>query len=308
MDWNDIRLIAEIGRTGSFTAAAQLLGISKPTVSRRVAFLEQTAKARIFNRGPHGASLTSAGEQLVRRAAPMREAAADFEKLLRSMGAGSRPLITARMTDGVASYLVTPMLSGLSLGPLGLAAERLRSRPPPMRLLPADATEPSDISLIWKSSDDPPKGAPNDIVCKLADLRFVPFHSKKYGERQRAIDKFANLSDHRLITMHAYGWLFDDGWEEWNDLLSLRATDVISVDSSAAIGLMVCGGAGIGLLPTYAQLFSDDMTMTDIAMPAMFGRLWMTCSEEAYKDLAIRDCFGTLRKLFQEADWMDGPG
>ena len=221
MDWNDIRLIAEIARTGSFSAAAEVLGISKPTVSRRVAFLEQTAKAKIFRRGPHGASLTATGEQLVRHAAPIRDAAVDFGRVLRSMGSGGRPLITARMTEGVrCSYLITPALTGTRLGPLGQSADRLRTRLPAMRLLPMTTAESTDISLIWKSSNDAPECAPTDKVCKLADIRFVPFHGGDYGQKRRAINKFSELRHHQLVTLHAYRSLFDDDWEDWNDLIS----------------------------------------------------------------------------------------
>ena len=304
MDWNDIRLIAEIGRTGSFTAAAEVLGISKPTVSRRIAFLEQTAKARIFRRGPHGASLTATGEKLVRHAAPIRDAAVDFEQLLRSMGNGARPLITARMTEGVASYLVTPALTGTKLGPLGVAADRLRTRLPPMRLLPMTTTEPTDISLIWKSSDEAPECASTDKVCKLADIRFVPFYGEEYGRKQKPVDKFSQLAAHRLVTLHAYRWLFDDGWEEWNSLLSRETSDVIAVEWSSAVAFHVRGGAGIGLLPTYSPMYTDGLLPVDVAPPSMLGRLWMTCSEEAYKDPTIRGCVSRLRQLFQDANWM----
>ena len=305
MDWNDIRLIAEIGRTGSFTAAAEVLGISKPTVSRRIAFLEQTAKTRIFRRGPHGASLTPAGEQLVRRAAPILDAAVDFERLLRRMGSHGRPLISARMTEGVATYLITPVLTGQRLGPLGVSADRLRTRLPPMRLLPTGSTEAGDISLTWKSSDEPPECAPTDKVSKLADIRFVPFHGNEYGRQHRAVRKFSELADHRLVTLNAYRSIFDDGWEEWNDLVTADTSDVIAVEWSSAVAFHIRGDAGVGLLPTYAPMFTDGLVPVEVPSPSMFGRLWISCSEEAYKDPSIRECFSTLRSLFHDADWMN---
>ncbi len=305
MDWNDIRLIAEIARTGSFSAAAEVLGISKPTVSRRVAFLEQTAKAKIFRRGPHGASLTATGEQLVRHAAPIRDAAVDFEQVLRSMGSGGRPLITARMTEGVASYLITPALTGTRLGPLGQSADRLRTRLPAMRLLPMTTAESTDISLIWKSSNDAPECAPTDKVCKLADIRFVPFHGGDYGQKRRAINKFSELRHHQLVTLHAYRSLFDDDWEDWNDLISAATSEAIAVEWSSAVAFHVRGGAGVGLLPTYSPMYTDGLLRVDVPTPSMYGRLWLSCSEDAYKDPAIRECVSTLRQLFHDADWKD---
>jgi len=306
LDWNDIRLIAEIGRTGSFTAAAEVLGISKPTVSRRIAFLEQTAKTRIFRRSSHGASLTIAGERLVRQAAPMVDAAVEFESLLRVVGGSGRPLITARMTEGVATYLITPALTGQRLGPIGLSADRRRIKIPQMRLLAMNTAESADITLTWKSSDEAPECAPTDKVSKLADIRFIPFHGADYGREHRPPRKFAQLADHSLVTLNAYRMLFDDGWEEWNTMISDESAEVIGVEWSSAVAFHIRGNAGIGLLPTYSPMFTDGLFPVDVAVPQMFGRLWISCSDEAYKDPAIRECFSILRELFHHADWMTG--
>jgi DNA-binding transcriptional LysR family regulator len=305
LDWNDIRLIAEIGRTGSFTAAAEVLGISKPNVSRRVQFLEQTAKTRIFHRGPHGASLTPAGEQLVRQAAPILDAAVDFERTLRGMSGSGRPLIRARMTEGTATYLITPVLTGQRLGPLGVAAEKMRARLPPMRLLSTASAEPGDISLIWKSPSEPAPGGSADKISKLADIRFVPFYSADYRRQHRPIRKFADLVDHRLVTLGAYGSLPGEGWEEWNNLVSAETSEVIAVEWSSAVAFHIRGGAGVGLLPTYAPMYTDGLVPVEVAPPATFGSLWISCSEDAYKDPAIRGCYSTLLDLFHKADWMD---
>ena len=303
LDWNDIRLIAEIGRTGSFTAAAEVLGISKPTVSRRVAFLEKTAQTRIFRRSSHGSSLTAAGEKLVRQAVPMMDAAVDFERFLRSMGGNGSPLITVRMTEGVATYLMTPALAGQRLGPIGVSADRLRIKLPPMRLVASSSPDPADISLIWKSSDDPPAGAPTDKVAKLADIRFIPFHGADYGRRHRAPSKFGQLVDHPLVTLNAYRLLFDDGWEEWNAMISKDAPKIIGVEWSSAVAVRIRGNAGIGVLPTYAPMYTDGLLPVDVPVPPMYGRLWIACSEDAYKDPAIRDCFSILCEVFRNADW-----
>jgi len=306
VDWNDVRLIAEIGRTGSFTGAAAVLGISKPTVSRRVAYLEQIAQSKIFRRGPHGVALTSAGEQLVRRATPIGDAIVDFELLLRSMGSAERPIISVQMTEGVASYLMTPALSGQQVGPLGQAAKRTGLKLPEMKLLPPDTAERIDISLVWTHYGDLPKGGQTNKVRKLANIRFRPFYSGHYGKDRSPPESFAALAGHRLITMGAYRWFSKEGWADWHGLLA-GAQDPIAVDWSSAIGVLVRGGAGVGLLPTYSPLYSESVLPVEVASPPMFGSLWMVCTEDAYKDAPVRDCFTILGKLFGAADWMNGP-
>ncbi|QYC43149.1 HTH-type transcriptional regulator GltC [Nonomuraea coxensis DSM 45129] len=64
-----LRLFDEVARSGSFTAAAELLGQTQSAVSRRVAALERAAGGPLFERLPRGVRLTPAGAALHRHAA-----------------------------------------------------------------------------------------------------------------------------------------------------------------------------------------------------------------------------------------------
>lgn len=61
MDLNEIAVFTRVVRTGSFTAAAQELGMPKSTVSRKVSALEQRLNARLLQRTTRKLSLTDAG-------------------------------------------------------------------------------------------------------------------------------------------------------------------------------------------------------------------------------------------------------
>ena len=50
MDWSDVRIFLAIARSGSLRAAAKLLGVSHPTVGRRLQVLEQSSGQPIFLR------------------------------------------------------------------------------------------------------------------------------------------------------------------------------------------------------------------------------------------------------------------
>ncbi|MGW5157864.1 LysR family transcriptional regulator [Nonomuraea wenchangensis] len=63
-----LRLLDEVARNGSFTAAAELLGYTQSAVSRRVAALERAAGGPLFERLPRGVRLTPAGAALHRHA------------------------------------------------------------------------------------------------------------------------------------------------------------------------------------------------------------------------------------------------
>ncbi|EHK5440331.1 LysR family transcriptional regulator [Aeromonas hydrophila] len=63
MDLNAALILVRIVDKGSFTAAAQELGMTKATVSRRIAELEQRLGVRLLYRSTRQLTLTEAGEQ-----------------------------------------------------------------------------------------------------------------------------------------------------------------------------------------------------------------------------------------------------
>lgn len=64
MDIPDLRYFVAIAETGSFSRAATKLGVTQPTLSRRIGFLEEDLKAPLLYRHGRGATLTSAGQEL----------------------------------------------------------------------------------------------------------------------------------------------------------------------------------------------------------------------------------------------------
>ncbi|MCH8620984.1 LysR family transcriptional regulator [Undibacterium sp. TS12] len=62
LDINGIRVFREIVEAGSFTAAADRLGMAAPMVSKHIARLERKLGARLLNRSSRSMSLTEAGK------------------------------------------------------------------------------------------------------------------------------------------------------------------------------------------------------------------------------------------------------
>ena len=64
-DWDDFRVLMTVLKVGSFNRAAEALGLTQPTVSRRIASLERAIGARIVDRHTTGATLTLEGQQIL---------------------------------------------------------------------------------------------------------------------------------------------------------------------------------------------------------------------------------------------------
>ena len=69
LPWSDLRLVLAIQRERSLRGAAKRLRISHPTVSRRVADLQQGLGVMLLEREGRSLRLTAAGEDLAQTAA-----------------------------------------------------------------------------------------------------------------------------------------------------------------------------------------------------------------------------------------------
>src|SRR5213593_1391134 len=68
-DTTRMRLLVEIGRQGSVSAAAAEIGIGQPSASQHLRLLEAAAGQRLVERTGRGSRLTEAGQVLAARAA-----------------------------------------------------------------------------------------------------------------------------------------------------------------------------------------------------------------------------------------------
>jgi DNA-binding transcriptional LysR family regulator len=86
LDLRRLRVLREVARCGSFSAAAEALGYTQPAVSRHIALLERETGTTLLERRPAGVRLTDAGELLVGHAdailARLRDAEEDLDDLL----------------------------------------------------------------------------------------------------------------------------------------------------------------------------------------------------------------------------------
>jgi DNA-binding transcriptional LysR family regulator len=81
LDWNDARIFLAVARHGSLRAAGRALGISQPTVGRRIAAFEAIfGGPTLFDRLPEGLRLNEAGAALLPVAEQLEDAALSLER------------------------------------------------------------------------------------------------------------------------------------------------------------------------------------------------------------------------------------
>jgi DNA-binding transcriptional LysR family regulator len=130
IDWDDARVFLAVARHGSLRAAGRALGLSQPTIGRRLAAFEAAfGGPALFDRLPEGLRLNGAGEALLAAAEELEDAALALE---RRHAAGSPQLSgTVRVSVGEwAARFLADNLGRASAAPLpsGITVELVESR------------------------------------------------------------------------------------------------------------------------------------------------------------------------------------
>lgn len=73
MDWDDLKVLLALSRKGSARGAAQEMGVSNSTITRRLDDLEHKLRTHLFDRTPDGYRLTAAGELVLPTAEHVEE-------------------------------------------------------------------------------------------------------------------------------------------------------------------------------------------------------------------------------------------
>ena len=81
ISWEDAQTFLAVAEKRSFSAAARALEVRQPTISRRIANLEERLGTQLFRRGKQGAALTDNGARLLPAAEQMARWAGEFGRL-----------------------------------------------------------------------------------------------------------------------------------------------------------------------------------------------------------------------------------
>lgn len=113
-DWNLIRSFVAVVEQGSLTRAAEVLGLSQPTLSRQIAELESSIGAALFERVARGLKLTSTGENLVEPARYMMAAARSLGMAAAIQNNGLRGTVRITASEMVSGFVLPALLRQLT--------------------------------------------------------------------------------------------------------------------------------------------------------------------------------------------------
>jgi DNA-binding transcriptional LysR family regulator len=277
MSWSDLRVFLTVCRAGSTLAASKQLGMSQPTVARRIDALEHHLGLTLFERDTHGFKPTLTAKALLPFVEKM-EAAADEVNAVAQQARNTKTR-AIRITAPRRNFSPTfsAILSEFSLLNPDIRFELIAN----YQVLDLIAGEADVAIRIAREVTD------KRLICtKLTDVKSALFASRDYAERHGLPVSPDQLAGHRFVvydpvppTMLLNDWLLE---RIAPDQIVTRGGDVESVTTSIDAGLGI-GPVTIAFAADYPALVRcfDPPPGTDVSS-------WLVMSPEAYRRPEVR--------------------
>ena len=110
LDLRQLKSFCALARTGSFTRAADEMGVAQPSLSEQIKQLEQILGGPLFDRLARGVELTPGGRALLPRAQALLEDAAALPQILESLREEIRGDLRVGAIPTVLPYFLAPFL------------------------------------------------------------------------------------------------------------------------------------------------------------------------------------------------------
>ena len=263
LDWDKLRIFHTAAESGSFTHAAEKLGMSQSAVSRQISALEDDLGLKLFIRHARGLVLTEVGEQLFRTAHRMHWELQQVEtQMSESQDVPTGPLIVTTTVGIGSTWLSSRLDEFLKLYPLIQLEIRLNDAELDLAMREADVAirlhRPNQSEMIQR---------------KLFTVHNHFYVSLDYLAEHGEPKTVEELDQHRIIT---FGEPVPQHLGDINYIERLGRSDSSprrsAMKVNAIMGMMQACRAGIGIamLPDYVTESETQVkrVLTGVELPA----------------------------------------
>ena len=263
LDWDKLRVFHAVAEAGSFTRAADRLGLSQSAISRQISSLEGELGTPLFHRHARGLVPTEQGEMLSRAAADM---ASKIE------GVRSELTETRERPQGKLRIATTV---GLGSGWLTERIDRFLELYPDIQLELVLNNEEVDVAM--READAAIRlrqpQQPDLIQRRLFTVHFHVYASPGYVNRHGAPQSVEDLDRHRIV---AFGAWVPRYLQNLNHLRTVGRPDgnprepVLEINSILMIRRAVERNIGIAMLPDYVVPANTGLVrvLPDLPLPS----------------------------------------
>ncbi len=235
---DQFRIFIRVAQSGSFTLAANQLGLPRPTVSLAIHQLETHLGARLLNRTTRRVSLTQDGEAVLERALALVTDAEELEQQFRPGTGALSGRLRVDLPSRIARRLVAPALPGffadhpeieIELGSSDRAVDLIHE----------------GIDLALRVGTSPPSSL---VARPIGQLRLVNCASPVYLARYGMPQSPADLVRHKAVNYAAPAGGRIGAWEwiELGEVRSLQMSGRVVVNNAETY--IACCLAGLGLI------------------------------------------------------------
>jgi len=238
-DLNDLRFFLAVVQTGSLSAASRKLGVTQPTVGRRIQALETALDARLFDRMQSGFTLTEAGQDILSAAKNIEENAWTIFNQVTGEENKLSGKVRITTSEGLANFWIMEKLNSFQAenpdiklevqGGIGLADMLRREADVALRI-----GKPGTDELIGKC---------------LGQVGFGLYASNDYLERHGVPKSLSELNGHQIV---------DSSGDLGNTVQALRLREMVEesnvnlfTNNIVTQSQAVINGVGITSLPMY---------------------------------------------------------
>lgn len=281
-DWDDLRFVLAVARTGSALRAARALKVNQTTVTRRIAQIEDVIGAKLFESRQSGQAPTPLGQMV---AAGAERVEAEVLAVQRAIEARQRVLSgSVRFTSSevYANYVVAPFLRNFRQQYPGVRVE----------LITADqrldiAHGEADVALRAGSR---PEGG-GIVAQRLPDAGWTSYWSRSYAEEHGLPTSAEGFAGHLVA-------LVEGPMERlapfiWLSQIAQTATVITRSNSLTNLLSAIRAGLGISMLPCFVGDNEPDLVRCLPPVAELDGEVWLVIREDLKQTAHIRafvDC------------------
>lgn len=271
-DWEQLQTFLSAARTGSFTQAARALGISQPTVSRRIEELERAWGATLFIRHSRGLRLTDRGAQLLAGTSGIDEQIQEVYRRGRSDRSDPQGTVRLSVNEPMAAYALAGTFS------------RVVEKFPQLQLELVVDNSAADLSR--READvairmfAPTQG---DLIGKkLGEVTMGFYVSKDYLSKRSACGS-SRGEKHRLIGMD-----IDPHWPKHLKNSGLSNSD-FQLRTDSLLMHIRAAESGVGVAALHHQIGRQlGLVEVDLALPLPSYEVWLVRHEALRDDVCVR--------------------
>jgi len=290
-NWSDYPIFLAVAEAGSLTAAGRALGMSQPTVGRRIRALEDHFGTALLKRESGQLIPTNFGQSMLDHIRRMQDEASAIDRSSATLEDSLSGVVRLSATEGIGTGWLPGVMQNFRrehpdvLIDIGIGFQNFNL-----------AQREADIALRWNNP-----GEQNSLIGrKVAEVGFGLFASPDYLARRGAPKTLEDLVEHDGVIAQIMDgkslWLMDaDG------KMAYKPKQVtFNTNSIWAFDQALVHGYGIGVLPMCGLINRDLGLVRVLPDFVQMESLYLVAHQDLKRSMRIRAVFDYLVGAFKQ--------